>query len=459
MPHHETETKRAAAPATTASGGAPAGATTGTQASAAEKHRRYLFPCVTTYYESPLTLVRGEGMHVWDDAGRKYLDCFGGVLTVSVGHCHPDVTDAIVRQVKTLVHTSTLYATPPLSDLAEALAQALPGDLDRVFLSNSGSEADETAVLLARVYTGQQEVVVLRYGYSGRTLMAMAASGQASWKLLPQPVPGFVHALAPYCYRCPLKLTYPSCDVACAQDVKEVVETATSGRVAGILAEVIIGSGGFIVPPREYFQRVAEIVRKAGGIFIADEVQTGWGRTGKMFGIEHYDVVPDIMTFAKGMANGSPIGCTATTSPIASVLRPLSFSTFGGNPVTSAAALATLRVIQKQNLAENARQRGARLRAGLEALQRRHPAVIGDVRGLGLMQGLELVGENKAPDAAAVGRVLEITRRRGVLVGKGGMWGNVLRIAPPLVATDADIDELLAALGSAFDEVAGTGRA
>ena len=460
MPHHETDSKRAAVTSTAAAASTATAASTAAPASAAEKHRRYLFPCVTTYYESPLTLVRGEGMHVWDDGGRKYLDCFGGVLTVSVGHCNPEVTDAIVRQVKTLVHTSTLYATPSLSDLAEALAQALPGDLDRVFLSNSGSEADETAVLLARVYTGQQEVVVLRYGYSGRTLMAMAASGQAAWKLLPQPVPGFVHALAPYCYRCPLKLTYPSCDVACAQDVKEVIETATSGRVAGIMAEVIIGSGGFIVPPKEYFQKVTEIVRKAGGIFIADEVQTGFGRTGKMFGIEHYGVVPDVMTFAKGMANGSPIGCTATTTPIASVLKPLSFSTFGGNPVTSAAALATLRVIQKQNLAENARLRGARLRAGLEALQRRHAAIIGDVRGLGLMQGLELVGENKTPDAATVARILEITRRRGVLVGKGGLWGNVLRIAPPLVATDADIDELLAALGGAFDEVAGgAGRA
>jgi len=424
-----------------------------TPLTAADKHARYLFPCATTYYETPLTLVRGEGMHVWDEAGLKYLDAFGGVLTVSVGHCNPEVTEAIVQQVKTLVHTSTLYANPPLSDLAEALAQVLPGDLDRVFLTNSGSEADETAILLARVATGHQEVVVLRYGYAGRTMMAIAASGQASWRLLPQPVPGFVHAVAPYCYRCPLKLTYPSCEVACADDVKEVIDTATSGRVAAFMAEVVIGSGGFIVPPPEYFQKVAAHVKRAGGLFIADEVQTGWGRTGKMFGIEHYGVVPDIMTFAKGMANGSPIGCTATTDPIAAVLKPLSFSTFRGNPVTSAAALATLRVIQKQKLTENARVMGERLRAGLLALQRRHPNVIGDVRGLGLMQGMELVGPDKTPDAKAVGRVLEATRRRGVLIGKGGLWGNVLRIAPPLIVDAAQIDELLAALGEAFDEL------
>src|SRR5438093_1028599 len=390
MPDHETTKKSAGG------GAAPAAAL-----SAAEKHRRYLFPCVTTYYDEPLTLVRGEGLHVWDDSGRRYLDCFGGVLTVSVGHCHPEVTDAIVRQVQTLVHVSNLYANAPQSDLAEALAQVLPGDLDRFFFSNSGTEADETAVALARVFTGVQEVIVLRYGYSGRSLMAVAAAGQAPWKQFGNPVPGFVHAVAPYCYRCPLKLTYPSCEVACAKDVEEVIQTTTSGRVAGILAEVIIGSGGFIVPPKEYFQIVGEIVRRAGGGFIADEVQTGWGRTGRMFGIEHYGVVPDIMTFAKGMANGSPIGCTATTDAIAATLKPLSFSTFGGNPVTSAAALATLRVIQKERLADNARVQGERLHAGLCELQRRYP-LIGDVRGLGLMQGLELVKENKVPDPQSV---------------------------------------------------------
>ena len=424
--------------------------------SAAEKHRRYLFPCVTTYYESPLTIVRGEGMHVWDDAGRRYLDCFGGVLTVSVGHCHPEVTEAIVRQARTLVHTSTLYATPPLSDLAEALAEVLPDGLKRFFLTNSGTEADETAVLLARVFTGQQDVLVLRYGYSGRSMMALAAAGQSTWKSIAAPVPGFVHAVAPYCYRCPLKLTYPSCEVACAKDVEEVIQTATTGRVAGILAEVIIGSGGFIVPPKEYFAIVAGIVRKAGGLFIADEVQTGWGRTGTMFGIEHYGVTPDVMTFAKGMANGSPIGCTATTDAIAASLRPLSFSTFGGNPVTSAAALATLRVIQKQKLADNARVQGDHLRAGLEEMRRKYP-VIGDVRGIGLMQGAELVGEGKAPDAATTARVLEATRRRGVLVGKGGLWGNVLRVAPPLTISHTEVDELVAALDASFAEVTGRG--
>src|SRR5437867_6430123 len=193
-----------ALPATTAVRGHVAAGAAG---DAAAKHRRYLFPCVTTYYEEPLTIVRGQGMHVWDDAGRQYLDCFGGVLTVSVGHCHPEVTEAIVRQAQTLVHTSTLYANPALSDLAEALAEVLPGDLHRLFFSNSGTEADETAVLLARVHTGAQEVIVLRYGYSGRSMMAMAASGQATWQQAGNPVTGFVHAIAPYCYRCPLKLT------------------------------------------------------------------------------------------------------------------------------------------------------------------------------------------------------------------------------------------------------------
>jgi len=458
------EGTRLSAAGSKAPGAAPAPAPRGRSAgetgmNAAQKHGRYLFPCVTGYYEEPLTLVRGEGMHVWDDTGRKYLDCFGGVLTVSVGHCHPEVTDAIVRQAQTLVHSSTLYANPALSDLAEALAQVLPGDLERVFMTNSGTEADETAVLLARLYTGNQEVLVLRYGYSGRSMMALAAGGQAPWKQMAAQMPGFVHAVAPYCYRCPLKLTYPSCDVACAKDVDEVIQTTTVGRVAGIMAEVVIGSGGFIVPPKEYFQIVADSVRRAGGLFIADEVQTGWGRTGEMFGIDHYGVTPDIMTFAKGMANGTPIGCTATTSKIAAVLKPLSFSTFGGNPVSSAAALATLRVIQNSRLAENSRVMGAKLHAGLEELQRKYP-VIGDVRGLGLMQGAEFVGPGKKPDPATSSRVVEAARRCGVLIGKGGMWGSVLRIAPPLTVEDGQIDEVLDVLDQSLSEATGRpGRA
>jgi 4-aminobutyrate aminotransferase-like enzyme len=241
--------------------------------------------------------------------------------------------------------------------------------------------------------------------------------------------------------------------------VKEVIDTAAPGRVAGILAEVVLGAGGFLVPPKEYFQIVAEHVRRAGGLFIADEVQTGWGRTGKMFGIDHYGVVPDVMTFAKGMANGSPIGCTSTTDAIAASLKPLSFSTFGGNPVTSAAALATIRVVQKYRLADNARAQGDVLQGHLKEMQRKYPAIIGDARGLGLMQGVELVGEGKAPNPQAAATVMEVTRRRGVLIGKGGLWGNVLRIAPPLSVTKAQIEELVGALDAGFAEAARAGSA
>ena len=418
-------------------------------------HRKYLFPAVAMYYQDPIALDHGEGMYVWDERGNKYLDCFGGVLTTSVGHVHPHITEAIVDQVKKLNHTSTLYANRPQSMLARKLAEITPGRLEKSFFTNSGTEADETATMAAKLYTGRQEIITLRHSYSGRSAAAQSATGHSTWKLLPAQVPGYVQAPAPYCYRCPFKLTYPECDLACAHDLKELIETSTTGKIAGFMAEPIMGVGGFITPPPEYFQEAVAIVRQFGGVFICDEVQTGWGRTGdKMFGIEHWGVEPEIMTFAKGMANGSPIGATIATKEVAAAVPTLSFSTFGGNPVTMRAALATIEVIEGENLAHNARVVGDYLRQKLMGLQERYE-IIGDVRGMGLMQGIEFVKDRKTkePHPQAVLKIFEETRKRGVLIGKGGLYGNVIRLGPPLIATSDHIDELVTALDAALDQV------
>jgi 4-aminobutyrate aminotransferase len=412
------------------------------------KHQQYLWKCVTNYYAEPVALTHGEGMWVWDEDGHKYLDCFGGVLTTSVGHGNQQVVDAVVDQVKKIAHTSTLYPTALQAQLAAKLAEITPGKLEKSFFTSSGTEADETAVLAAKRYTGRQEIITLRHSYSGRSLAAITASGHSPWKVLPAQVPGYVHAVAPYCYRCPLKLTYPECEVACAKDLKELIETSTSGEIAGFMAEPIMGVGGFITPPKEYFKEAVAIVRQYGGLFICDEVQTGWGRTGdRMFGIEHWDVEPDIMTFAKGMANGIPVGATIARADVADSVPPLSFSTFGGNPVTMRAALATIEVIERENLAHNAKVVGDYLREKLAGLKERYE-VIGDVRGMGLMQALEFVKDRKTkePDPQAVMKIFEETKKHGVLVGKGGLYGNVIRLGPPLIATKDNVDELVTAL-------------
>jgi len=412
------------------------------------KHKEYLWKCATNYYAEPIALAHGEGMYVWDEDGNKYLDCFGGVLVTSVGHANRHVTEAIIDQVKEISHTSTLYASGPQVKLAMKLAEITPGKLEKSYFTNSGTEADETAIVAAKLYTGRQEIISLRHSYSGRSMSALASAGQSPWRVLPAQVPGYVQAVAPYCYRCPLHLKYPECGIACAKDLKELIETSTTGQVAAFIAEPIIGSGGFIVPPKEYFKEAVAIVRQYGGVFIADEVQTGWGRTGdKWFGIEHWDVEPDIMTFAKGMANGAPIGATVARKEIADAYPSLSFSTFGGNPVSMRAALATIEVIEQENLAHNAAVVGGYLRERLMGLQERYDA-IGDVRGMGLMQALEFVKDRqtKEPDPQAVLKVSEETKKRGVLIGKGGLHGNVIRIGPPLIANKDHVDELVTAL-------------
>ena len=418
-----------------------------------EKHRKYLFACVANYYEEPLVVEHAKGSCVYDIEGREYLDFFGGIVTISVGHCNEKVTGAIQQQTNKLQHLSTLYPNEPHVRLAEKLAEITPGRLQKSFFTNSGTEANETAVLVAQLHTKCQDVIALRHSYSGRSHLAMSLTANSAWRLNLTPVPGIHHIPNAYCYRCPFGLTYPSCNLKCAKDIEEAIQTATSGRIAAFLAEPIQGIGGIITPPKEYFKEVVAIVRKYGGLFICDEVQTGWGRTGgKMFGIEHWGVEPDIMTFAKGMANGVPIGATIATPEVADSMKGMSISTFGGNPVTSAASLATIQVIEEENLVENARVMGQRLREGLEALKQKYP-LIGDVRGMGLMQGLELVGENKRPDAGAVKRLFERTKANGLLIGRGGLMGNVIRIAPPLNVTRDHIDQALKTLDQSFAQM------
>ena len=422
-----------------------------------KKHKKYLFDAVKNFYKEPLVIEEGKGFYVSDSDGRSYLDFFGGILTVSVGHANDEVNTAIKAQVDRRSHISSLYPSIPVVDLAERLVRLAPGNLEKVFFNASGTEADETAVMMAQLYTGNTEIIALRHGYSGRSLLAQSLTAHAPWRALPTQVASVKHALAPYCYRCPLKMTYPDCGVACANDVKELINTTTTGKVAGILAEPIQGVGGFITPPDEYFNIVADIIHEHGGIFISDEVQTGFGRTGKTWGIQHSGVEPDMITVAKGIANGMPLAAVVTTKDIADTLQKNTISTFGGNPVSSAAANATLEIIERDELKANANEMGEILKDGLIKIQSDHREVIGEVRGKGLMVGLELVVDetkkDRTPNPDAVDLLMEETKYGGLLIGRGGLYGNCVRISPSLNIGRSEIDEALSILASSFRSI------
>jgi 4-aminobutyrate aminotransferase len=419
-------------------------------------NRDHLFPSVFHYYKEPLVVSHAKDQYVWDADGNQYLDFFGGIVTISVGHCNEEVNKKLHAQIDRLQHVSTVFANEPQAALAKKLAQITPGGkLTKSFFTNSGTEANETAILTARCYTGSTEIVALRYAYHGRSSLAMGLTAQSSWRLGPVTQAGIVHAVNAYCYRCPYGLSYPSCEVKCAQDVEEVIRTTTSGRIAGFIAEPIQGVGGFITPPKEYFPIVADAVKRYGGLFISDEVQTGWGRTGgKWFGIEQWGVQPDIITSAKGLANGSPIGLTIARPEVADSLKGATISTFGGNPITTTAAKAVIDFIEDHKLSINAAEVGAYLRDKLIELKEKY-SIIGDVRGMGLLQALELVEdrETKKPATAQTAALLEASRENRILIGKGGFAGNVLRISPPLNIAKTDVDEFTRRLDASFAKV------
>jgi len=415
--------------------------------------KHYVNPAIFTYYREPLMIVEGHMQYLYDETGRRYLDGFGGIVTVSVGHCHPKIVAAVNRQNEILQHTTTIYLNPCIAEYARDLAARMPGDLKVCYFTNSGSEANDLAILMARAFTGNFDVLALRNGYHGGSMQTMGLTSHHTWKFNVPHSFGVHHAQCPDRLRGPWGYDDPQAGPKYAADVQNLIEFGTPGRVAAFIAESIQGVGGAVVFPDGYLKAAYDHVRKAGGLCIADEVQAGFGRTGSRFwGFETQGVVPDIVTMAKGIGNGAALAAVVTTPAIAQALTSrIHFNTFGGNPVACTQGRAVLQVIDEDGIQANAATIGARLKAGFDDLARRHD-LIGDVRGLGLMLGIELVQDHagKAPAKEECVRVFERCRELGLLIGKGGLHGNVLRIKPPMCLTAADADFMLEVLDAAF---------
>ena len=411
----------------------------------------------------PAVFVEGKGLVLRDLEGKEYLDCFGGYSATNLGHCHPRVVKAIQDQAAKLWHVSWDYYSLPQTELAEKLAQICPGDLKRSLFSSAGAEAVEFAVKLAKKYSSAKgrlgtHIISLMGSFHGRTSVAVALTGQSRIKmgLGNYVAPGVVHAPAPYCYRCFFGLTYPECDLRCAKCVSDVIKYQTQGEIAAFISEPIMGEGGIIIPPDDYLKEVLKITKEYNALYIADEIQSGFGRTGRLFGIEWYGVDPDIMVLAKGIASGVPIAATVATNEVADAFTAADHSsTYGGNAVMCAAALANIEVMLEENIPENALKIGEFMLERLRDLARRHK-IIGDVRGRGLMIGIEIVKDQKtkAPGVEESSRIREEMRKRGILIGKGGISRSVLRIQPPLIMTEQQAQKVIDALDASLRSVA-----
>ncbi|MEW6058251.1 MAG: aspartate aminotransferase family protein [Bdellovibrionota bacterium] len=417
-----------------------------------------MLPSVTHYYRKPLHIAKASMQWVWDVEGKRYLDAFGGIVTVSVGHNHPRIKERLKAWMDEdkPQHTTVFYLSEPLAELASRLTGMTPEGVHRAFFTNSGSEANELAILLARQYTKRTEIVALKHAYHGGTTGTLSLVGQHSWRWGGPGLAGVVHAAQPNCYRCPWGAKPNNCGLECAADVEETIRTTTSGEIAGMIIEPIQGVGGFVMPPEAYFPRVHEIVKKYGGIYISDEVQTGVGRTGNhWFGVLHNDVTPDLITMAKGLGNGATIGAVITRDEIADSMKgKIHFNTFAGNPWATLQAAETLAILEQGDIRARAASLGKKLVEGLKDLQKKS-RLMGDVRGRGLLVGVELVKDKqtKAYATEETLEVLEEARNRGLLIGKGGLYGNVVRITPPMCVDENDIQDIVKIFGESVAAV------
>ncbi|MDX1429232.1 MAG: aspartate aminotransferase family protein, partial [Rhodothermales bacterium] len=387
------------------------------------QRKQFCHPSVFSYYKEPLMIVDGHMQYLFDDSGRRYLDMLAGIVTVSCGHCHPKIVKAIKDQVGTLQHATTIYLHPNLPALCAKLASKMPEGLDVTYFVNSGSEANELAINMARAYTGHTDVIAVRNSYHGMSSTSIGLTSHHTWKHeIPQ---GYRihHAVNPDAYRNPFEGTPEEKAHKSAEDIRDLIRYSTPGRVAAFIAEPIQGVGGATHGAPNYLGEAYAIIREHGGLCIADEVQTGFGRTGDHYwGFQNFDVVPDMVVMAKGIGNGIPLAAVTTRREIAEAFtKRLHFNTYGGNPVSMAAGLAVLDVIEEDDLQENSRVVGQRLKEGLLELQKQHD-IVGDVRGMGLMLGVELVRDRstKEPATSETALVLESARDHGVLIGKGG---------------------------------------
>jgi 4-aminobutyrate aminotransferase len=407
-----------------------------------ERHQAVLPSWAPLYYQQPIAIVDGDGRYVTDAEGNRYLDFFGGILVTMSGYRVPEVVEAIKAQADRMLHTSTLYLIEPQIELAERIAE-LSGIPDaKVFFTNSGTEANDAALMLATVYRQSNQVLAVRGSYHGKSHSAVAITGQAAWSgtsFSPFQVT-YVHG--GYKLRSPFgHLPDDEFIAACVADLEDLLMVAAAGDVAAMIAEPILGVGGFVIPPDGFFAAMKEVLDRHGILFISDEVQTGWGRTGEHFwGYQAHDITPDMITFAKGLGNGLSIGGVVASAEIMESYSALGISTFGGNPLATAGALANLEYLVEHDLQTNALKVGNRLKENLVPLGE-ELEVIGEIRGRGLMIGVELVGPDGEPAADKAAEALEATREEGLLIGKGGIYGNVLRIAPPLSLTEEEADE------------------